>query len=206
MIANMSLVDKALTFAAEAHKDQRRKSGNSPYFAHCARVAFATAQAFVPTYEHNFWSWDHLVAGAALHDVIEDTEYTYDNIRDMFGDQIAQIVEALTNEKNQPGIRAVRKFMDRQRLCAMRTEIKIIKCIDRLDNLGEMGHIDEKFQVMYAMESIDLAHALWFPDPFRVRRQDDNEQMLHGLCLEVSKTAHSLLAIPVMEKLDVLQK
>ncbi|MDY0024459.1 MAG: HD domain-containing protein, partial [Lentimicrobium sp.] len=87
---NKRLVRKAFNLAVTAHKDMRRKSGE-PYIYHPLEVARIVAG--------EIGLGETSIIGALLHDVVEDTDYTIDDIRRMFGDKIASIIDGLTKIK-----------------------------------------------------------------------------------------------------------
>ena len=78
---DLEMVDKAFYFACEAHKDQRRRSGE-PYIYHPIEVATIAA--------HDIGLGRTSIICALLHDVVEDTKYTLDDIKEMFGGPFAQ--------------------------------------------------------------------------------------------------------------------
>ena len=80
------IIRKALKFCIDAHKDQYRKSGE-PYIVHPILVASITAH-----FSHD----EAMVLSALLHDVVEDTDYTHSDIQNIFGDDVAHIVDGLT--------------------------------------------------------------------------------------------------------------
>ena len=86
-----AVVQKAFDFANEAHKNVRRRSGE-PYILHPIAVAKIVVNDIGLGYKS--------IAAALLHDVVEDTDYTVDDIRHIFGDKIASLVEGLTKIKN----------------------------------------------------------------------------------------------------------
>ncbi|MBQ8062042.1 MAG: bifunctional (p)ppGpp synthetase/guanosine-3',5'-bis(diphosphate) 3'-pyrophosphohydrolase [Bacteroidales bacterium] len=86
----MDVVQKAFDFANEAHKDVRRRSGG-PYIIHPIEVAKIVVSNIGLGYKS--------IAAALLHDVVEDTDYTVDDIRNLFGDKIASLVDGLTKIK-----------------------------------------------------------------------------------------------------------
>lgn len=87
----LAVVQKAFDFANEAHKNVRRRSGE-PYILHPIAVAKIVVNDIGLGYKS--------IAAALLHDVVEDTDYTVDDIRHIFGDKIASLVEGLTKIKN----------------------------------------------------------------------------------------------------------
>lgn len=86
----LDVVQKAFDFANEAHKDVRRRSGG-PYIIHPIEVAKIVVSNIGLGYKS--------IAAALLHDVVEDTDYTVDDIRNLFGDKIASLVDGLTKIK-----------------------------------------------------------------------------------------------------------
>ncbi len=86
----LDVVQKAFDFANEAHKNVRRRSGD-PYIMHPIEVAKIVVSDIGLGYKS--------IAAALLHDVVEDTDYTVDDIRNLFGDKIARLVDGLTKIK-----------------------------------------------------------------------------------------------------------
>lgn len=155
----MSLIIRAAQFAAHAHAGQTRKYNGAPYVTHPGRVAARAAVRPDATEE--------LVAAAFLHDVLEDTPTGSGELRDLFGDKVAALVLELTapselvykgREAEKPP-RAVRKKADREHYAKASKEAKILKMLDRIDNLGEIDP-KEKFARTYAAESVHLAEAI----------------------------------------------
>lgn len=87
----LAVVQKAFDFANEAHKNVRRRSGE-PYILHPIAVAKIVVNDIGLGYKS--------IAAALLHDVVEDTDYTVDDIKHLFGDKIASLVDGLTKIKN----------------------------------------------------------------------------------------------------------
>lgn len=87
----MKVIQKAFDFANEAHKNVRRRSGD-PYMIHPIEVAKIVVSDIGLGYKS--------ISAALLHDVVEDTDYTIDDIRNLFGDKIASLVDGLTKIKN----------------------------------------------------------------------------------------------------------
>lgn len=145
----------AATFAREAHGTQKRKYNTLPYIYHPARVAGRAMILECATPE--------LVAAAFMHDVLEDTAVTQQEMVDVFGEKITSYVEMLTNEFTKtkyPALsRKERKAKEADRLSQIPTPIKFIKALDRIDNLLEIDMAD-KFTTTYLKESGDLCIAL----------------------------------------------
>jgi len=120
----------AASFAARAHRHQVRKDNQTPYFAHVVRVAFTVSQVF---------GCDDpaAIAGALLHDTIEDTTTDYDDIRGRFGREIADFVAALT--KNMALPEETREPEYDRRLSAADWRVKLIKLADTYDNFCDIS-------------------------------------------------------------------
>lgn len=158
---DVDMVKKAYYFAEEAHKDQKRESGE-PYFIHPVAVAEILAELGMDT--------NTIVAGL-LHDVIEDTEISYDETVELFNAEIANLVEGVTKltklgemeykTKEEQQADNVRKM-----LLAMAKDIRviIIKLADRLHNMRTLKYMPVKKQKNKAKETLDiyapLAHRL----------------------------------------------
>lgn len=123
-LAFASLVLNALQFAEWAHRGQTRRFTGEPYFAHCMRVAGAVMRTnSSPT----------VVAAALLHDTVEDTDVTIEEIRLHFGDEVGDLVAALTRNDGEP--------YDEYRVRALATtESRAIKKEDALDNLATLPY------------------------------------------------------------------
>jgi (p)ppGpp synthase/HD superfamily hydrolase len=130
----MSLILRAAKFAAIKHAGQFRKFGHSdePYIVHPSRVAGRVA--VMP------YSTEEMVAAAWLHDVMEDTDCTVAMLSFKFGTEVSELVQQLTNTSKQvAGLnRAERKQLDRKRLSGVSSSAKIIKLLDRIDNLEDL--------------------------------------------------------------------
>ena len=87
---NTALYQKALNYASEAHKNQFRKGSDIPYITHPVEVADIIA---------SFTDDEEMIATGLLHDVVEDTDRTEEDIRACFGDRIADMVAAETEDK-----------------------------------------------------------------------------------------------------------
>lgn len=126
----VGLLLKAIEFAACKHKGQRRKDVDaSPYINHPISVASVlreTGEVADPS----------VIAAALLHDTIEDTETTYDELRGQFGDEIADIVTEVTDTKWLA--KAVRKRLQISKAAKATKGAKLVKLADKLCNLRDI--------------------------------------------------------------------
>lgn len=151
----MNLIIKAAKIATEAHEGQRRKYTNTPYIYHPARVAGRIAIHPIAD--------EITVSAGYVHDVVEDCkQYDLKFIAEELGSGVADLVEQLTNpSKNYPNLpRHKQKEMDRDHLKGVTTSAKVIKMIDRYDNLNEMPSAPDYFIYLYARESRLLIEAI----------------------------------------------
>ncbi len=152
-------ITKAFNFANQAHAGVKRRSGE-PYIMHPIAVARIMCR------EMGLGSTS--ICSALLHDVVEDTEYTVEDIRDMFGDKISQIVDGLT--KISGGIFGEQASAQaenfRKLLLTMSDDIRVIliKIADRLHNMRTLGSMLPAKQFKIAGETLylyaPLAHRL----------------------------------------------
>lgn len=155
-----TLVEQARMFATGAHfaVGQLRKYTNEPYFVHPAEVAQIVAT--VPN------ATEEMIAAAWLHDVVEDTSVTLDQVHLMFGADVAKLVFWLTDvSKPEDGNRAARKAIDREHTAAAPAEAQTIKLADLLSNTKSIVEHDEKFAKVYLEEKRLLLDVMTKGDP-----------------------------------------
>ena len=137
------LWQSAAALAARVHRHQIRKSGDTPYFSHTARVALTIACLF----EHTD---DKTLAAALLHDAIEDTGTDYDDIEERFGAEVAAIVAALTKDMRlREDLRE--PAYDRQ-LAEGPWQARLIKLADVYDNLCDAGDDEARHKQLERVE------------------------------------------------------
>ena len=131
MKAELALLLKALAFAAHKHRDQRRKDAEaSPYINHPIALADVLVNEGGVT--------DHEVLSAALlHDTVEDTATTHEELVDAFGPRIARIVAEVTDDKTLP--KADRKRLQIEHAPSISREAKLVKLADKLVNLRDVA-------------------------------------------------------------------
>ena len=138
--------------AAHAAVGQMRKYTDEPYIVHPIRVGDIVDK---------FGGTDEMISAAYLHDVVEDTGVSIEDILDMFGSVVAVIVDGLTDvSKPEDGNRAVRKAMDRQHSADATWAVQFVKCADIIDNAADIGDNDPSFNVVYRKEMAALLKVL----------------------------------------------
>lgn len=127
---DLGAILKAASFAAEKHRDQRRKDAeSSPYINHPITLANVLAN------EGNVTDPDVLCA-ALLHDTIEDTETTAGELRGIFGDTVIGIVLEVTDDKSLP--KAERKRLQIEHAAHASPQAKLVKLADKICNLRDI--------------------------------------------------------------------
>ena len=153
------LIRKAFEVAVDAHKDQRRKSGEAYVFHPLAVARIVASEIGMDATS---------IAAALLHDVVEDTSYTLDDLEDMFGPTVARIVDGLTKISNLKKHRDVSLQAEnfRKMLLTINDDVRviIIKIADRLHNMQTMDAMRPDKQVKIASETLyiyaPLAHRI----------------------------------------------
>ena len=156
--ADVEVVRKAWEYAESAHAGQIRESGE-PYFDHPAAVAFILAEMDLDP---------NTIAAGLLHDVVEDTGKTYEEMAALFGPEVAALVDGVTKlsrvdfkTREEQQAESLRKM-----LVAMARDIRVIliKLADRLHNMRTLRHSNPEKQVRVASETVEiyapLAHRL----------------------------------------------
>ena len=184
-LLDRELVQRAYRLAEEAHRGQKRASGE-PYINHCLAVAAILAELQVPP---------DVVAAGLLHDTVEDTKITIDDLRHDFGEVIASLVDGVTKLTNLPrvsrndqvtdgvrhplpdktsvGQQDIDEFDDapsfgrkqdlvsetlRKTFLAMGDDVRVvlIKLADRVHNMRTLGHIPEGKRKRIAQQTLDI--------------------------------------------------
>lgn len=147
---NIPLIRKAYEFSDNAHRGQLRKSGE-PYIEHCLEAAFILAEQHMDS---------TTIAAGLVHDVVEDTDVTIEDLRKEFGDEIADLVDGVTKigamkygSREEQQVEYFRKM-----LLSMAKDIRIIlmKLADRLHNMRTLEHLPPEKQKRIAQETRDI--------------------------------------------------
>jgi len=209
----VEIIERAYNFAKEAHKGIRRRSGE-PYILHPIAVAKIASQ------EIGLGSTS--ICAALLHDVVEDTDYTVEDIEQNFGKKIAQLVEGLT--KISGGIFGDKASAQaenfRKLLLTMSEDIRVvlIKMADRLHNMRTLGSMAPNKQYKIAGETLyiyaPLAHRLGLFEiktelenlSFKYEHPDAFRQISNKIkATEEERTAiYNNFAAPVLARLDAM--
>src|SRR4249919_1711504 len=148
--ADTELLRKAYVFSAYEHKGQVRRSGE-PYMVHPLEVADVLADLRLDVVA---------IAAGLLHDIVEDTPNSIDKVRDLFGEQVAHVVEGVTKlsalQFASSEERQAESF--RKMLLAMVDDIRVIlvKLADRLHNMRTLHHLPEERRIKIAQETRDI--------------------------------------------------
>ncbi len=159
MSSAADLVERARLYATSAHQriDQRRKYSKQPYHVHLEAVARLVASVSDDA---------EMIAAAWLHDTVEDTPATLDDIETQFGMPVAELVEELTDvSKPGDGNRARRKAIDRQHSAQASPRAKTVKLADLIDNCRDITRHDPRFARVYLVEMAALLDVLQEGDP-----------------------------------------
>lgn len=142
----------ALGFAMCAHRNQKRKYTGEPYASHCRNVAAIVAE---------YTSDPAVIAAAALHDVLEDTEVTPAEMQDVFDDRVTLLVIEVTDvSRLDDGNRELRKRLDRDHLARSSPDGATIKLADLIDNTSSIVEHDKDFAKAYLREKEALLEVL----------------------------------------------
>lgn len=169
------LIQRAYSFAEKAHEGQKRASGE-PYITHCLAVAHILAELKVPP---------AMIIAGLLHDTVEDTQISLNDVKNEFGEEIAKLVDGVTKLTNLPRVsrgdqhlednengndqqlppeeedarkRALAQETLRKTFLAMGEDIRVvlIKLADRLHNMRTLGYMPENKRKRIAQETLDI--------------------------------------------------
>ena len=153
----MKLTLHATEFAALAHAGQVRKYTGHPYIWHPINVAVKVATVTDD---------QEMLAAALLHDTVEDTDATHDQIKKRFGPRVSHLVWELTNiATKDDGSRVARRAIDRAFMAKASPDAMTIRLADIADNLKDITVAPGGFAKMYIKEKEDMIEVLGAGDP-----------------------------------------
>lgn len=164
---------KAAMVSRAAHQavGQKRKYTNEPYWKHPEAVADMVRKVDGAS--------EQMVAAAYLHDVLEDTQMTVLDLKELFGETVASYVHGLTDQFTDPGLgnRAHRKALERDRLAAISPNAQTIKYADLIDNTCSIVGRDPGFASVYLVEKRRLLEVM-----------DKGDRVLYRMALDLLET------------------
>lgn len=156
-LEEQALVARARYFAAKKHAGQKRKYTGEPYIVHPIAVADRVRMA---------GGTPNMVAAALLHDVLEDTDATVDEVEAVTNREVAILVLELTDQYTKefyPELnRKVRKELEAKRLATVSMPAKLIKLADMADNTATITQHDPAFAKVYLQEKAALLEWMGF--------------------------------------------
>jgi (p)ppGpp synthase/HD superfamily hydrolase len=158
----MDIEQLALDFATAAHTGQKRKYTGEDYIVHPIEVAeIVKTVAYTP----------EMIAAALLHDVVEDTDASLEDILHRFGSAVADLVRDLTDvSQPEDGNRATRKALDRAHTAQASAAAKTIKLADLISNSRSIVEFDPKFAKVYLKEKALLLDVLTEGDEILLKK------------------------------------
>ncbi|MDE0764935.1 MAG: bifunctional (p)ppGpp synthetase/guanosine-3',5'-bis(diphosphate) 3'-pyrophosphohydrolase [Amylibacter sp.] len=148
--ANVELISRAYAFGKQKHVNQKRHSGE-PYFSHPIEVAIILAGQKLD---------DDTIVTALLHDTLEDTDATFKEVTELFGLEIAQLIDGVTKLTNLElsSVQAKQAENFRKLLLAMSQDLRVllVKLGDRLHNMRTIKHMRPEKQLSKARETMDI--------------------------------------------------
>ena len=193
----MNLLHEAYDFAAYAHKDQLRKSGE-PYISHPVAVARIVAEELK--------LGANPVMAAFLHDVVEDCPYSIDEIRERFGDDVAFLVGVVTKQKKAQYDQSKQVDNFRQMLSSVQFDVRaiLVKLADRLHNMRTLSSMRPDKQMKIASETdyfyAPLANRLGL---YNVKTELENLSFRYRCPREYEQIEKQLAELQLSEKPDV---
>ncbi len=148
--ANIELLKKAYTVATDAHLGQKRAS-DEPYIIHPLAVAGILAEMKLDEIS---------IAAGLLHDVLEDSHYTREDLTRLFGNEISDIVWGVTkiSKISDVDVEDAQAETLKKMIVAMTSDVRVIliKLADRLHNIRTLEHLDEEKRVKIARETLEI--------------------------------------------------
>lgn len=177
------IVERAMRLAARHHREGTRKGSDLPYISHPASVALILSQAGFDD--------DAILAAALLHDVVEDTACTLQQIEEVFPPEVAMYVAALTEKKlDERGAKRswrVRKEEHVEQIASAPLEARAILLADKLHNLGTMLYDVEAGESIWGRFQAVRQEVLWYHRTMIEQAFQGDERLaaLAGACRDV---------------------
>ena len=194
--ADEALLDRAYVYAMLAHGSQKRASGD-PYFSHPLEVAAILTDLKLD---------DATIVAALLHDTIEDTDATKDDIRDKFGANIAELVDGLTKLKKLDLVskQAVQAENLRKLLLAITSDVRVllVKLADRLHNMRTLHYVPPAKRDRVAQETLDI----YAPLAGRMGMHDMREELEDLAFRQINPEAYEALVSRLARQRDAMGK
>ena len=187
------LVERAMRVAARRHRDHLRKSSDLPYITHPASVAMILLRAGFDD--------DELLAAALLHDAIEDTDYTIDELQDEFPENVVEYVTASTERKHddngQQRSRRERKQEHIQQVARASLKARAVVLADKLHNLGTMLYDVDAGEDIWSRFSAPAEQIIWYHRTMLEAAVRNNEELaeLADACRELLARLESTIAV-----------
>lgn len=164
---NQDKVNEAVLFAALKHDGQKMKQPNVSYVAHLQGVCLEAVSGCLNN--NSDVNLENVILLSLLHDTIEDTSASYEEIKDLFGEEIANGVLALTKDSSLPHCDQMRDSIERIKKQSM--EVSIVKLADRLFNLKDIPLMwDEDRINEYKEEAIAILNELGSVNEYMANR------------------------------------
>ncbi|KAL0207026.1 hypothetical protein P9112_012737 [Eukaryota sp. TZLM1-RC] len=148
------MAPSAQDYATLKHECQRRRDG-TPYISHPSRVVQHVCRVMGLSKDIS-----EIKAAAWLHDTLEDTDATFEDIKELFGDTVAELVRELTSDKHNIAKVGKTAYLQ-QKLNGMSNHALVIKLADRLDNVSDLINADDpQWARKYTIQTQDILHFL----------------------------------------------
>ncbi len=190
--ADEALLNRAYVYAMKAHGNQKRASGD-PYFAHPLEVAAILTELKLD---------DATIAAAVLHDTIEDTEATKEEIDRLFGPEIGELVEGLTKIRKLDLVskKAAQAENLRKLLIAIASDVRVllVKLADRLHNMRTLHYVPPAKRARISEETLDI----YAPLAGRMGMQEVRDELEDLSFRHLMPDAHALVKAKLKELAD----
>ena len=148
----LSKLEIAYNFAVRAHQGQFRKGSGIPYVTHCLSVVHRLSNLEVVD--------EHVLIAACLHDIVEDTKFTEEDIRNMFGSRVSKIVRELTNPVDLAGYEDKKSHLLKFSMISSKEAI-MVKFVDRICNVEDYYHAGKhSYALKYATQAKSVFKAI----------------------------------------------